>query len=249
MQDENKFEAVLEKAIKLPIVNVNREKFLRSVLKKVCTDEQIEIAIKHNPAYAGVHVSKIDKIAKSEINFVTGKVTAISFVAGFPGGIAMAATVPFDFVQFFVHQLIILQKLIYLYGWSELNIEKELDYGTKSEVTMFVGAIYGVREAGDLITKLAESVAQQIETNVAQKALSKPFYYPIIRGISQAIGVKITKQAFARTVSKVVPVIGAIASGVIAYATFKPMANKLKSHLREQKLSDITCFGKSEKAR
>lgn len=45
------------------------------------------------------------------------------------------------------------------------------------------------------------------------------------------LGIKITKEIFANGVSKVVPVVGGVISGSLTFASFKPMAVKLKKHL------------------
>ena len=45
------------------------------------------------------------------------------------------------------------------------------------------------------------------------------------------MGVKITKDAFGKSISKVIPVIGAVVSGGMTLATFTPMCWKLKDHL------------------
>lgn len=40
-----------------------------------------------------------------------------------------------------------------------------------------------------------------------------------------------TKDIFAKGVSKIIPFTGGVASGELTYATYKPMAIKLKKHL------------------
>ena len=47
------------------------------------------------------------------------------------------------------------------------------------------------------------------------------------------IGIKITKDSFAKNVGKLVPIVGAPISGGMTYWTFKPMARRLKKHLDE----------------
>lgn len=66
-----------------------------------------------------------------------------------------------------------------------------------------------------------------------QKALTKTIYYPIIKKSAGIIGVKITKQTFAKGVSKIVPVLGGIISGGLTYASMKPMGRRLKDTLAE----------------
>ena len=80
----NTFELALKTAASLPTVHIHREQFLTRELKRVCTPEQLQSAIEHNPAYAGIPVETIHKIAAGCINYETNQVSAISFVAGSP---------------------------------------------------------------------------------------------------------------------------------------------------------------------
>jgi hypothetical protein len=64
-----------------------------------------------------------------------------------------------------------------------------------------------------------------------QQALTKGTIYPIVHKIASAIGVKMTKAVFTKGVGKIIPVVGAVASGGITYALFKPMSLKLKKYL------------------
>ena len=47
------------------------------------------------------------------------------------------------------------------------------------------------------------------------------------------IGVKVTKDSFAKGISKAVPILGGIVSGGITYASMKPMGNRLSKVLSE----------------
>ncbi|MCF6464751.1 hypothetical protein [Clostridium sp. Cult2] len=235
----NTFELTLRAASSLPMVYIDREKFLYKELIKYYPKEQVEIAIKNNPAYAGIQVSMINKIARHCINYETNKVSSISFAAGLPGGFAMAGTIPADITQYFGHVLRILQKLIYLYGWEELVSDDEpFDDETKNLLTLFIGVMFGVNGAATTITKISASAAQKASKSLASKALTKGTIYPMVKKIAQVIGVKMTKEVFAKSVSKVIPVVGGIASGGLTYATYKPMSYRLKRYLENLKWCD-----------
>ena len=47
------------------------------------------------------------------------------------------------------------------------------------------------------------------------------------------IGVKVTKDSFAKGISKAVPILGGIVSGGITYVSMKPMGNRLSKVLSE----------------
>lgn len=61
-----------------------------------------------------------------------------------------------------------------------------------------------------------------------------------MKKIAGHLGKEMTKQTFARTVSKAVPVVGAVVSGGLTFATFRPMAKKLKNHLAELDMTKPT---------
>lgn len=243
MSDNNTFELALKTAASLPVVHIDREKFLSKELIKISTKEQVDVAIEYNPARAGISVREIDKLAKECINYETNKASSISFISGIPGGIVMFGTVPADVAQYMGHMLRVLQKLVYLYGWDEImQSDGSLDDETTNMLTLFVGVMFGVNGASATITKISASAAQKASKNLASKALTKGTIYPIVKKIAQTLGVKMTKDIFAKGVSKIVPVIGGVVSGGLTYATFKPCANRLKDHLRTLKWCDVDYY-------
>ena len=146
------FETVLVESSKLPMVKIDRELFLRKELKGRYNPEVVEKAIRYSPAYAGISVEEINRIAKSCITAETTRGTAISAVAGIPGGFALIGTVPADFTQYFAHILRIVQELIYLYGWKELNLDStEMNQETKNLLILFVGIMFGVKRVAALV--------------------------------------------------------------------------------------------------
>ncbi|WRS30465.1 hypothetical protein U6G28_01880 [Actinomycetaceae bacterium MB13-C1-2] len=226
------FTEVLATAARLPGVRVDREAYLSSVLRSHCTEEQVAAAVATNPARAGVSTAVVDRIATDSIRFEAGKATALSAAAGLPGALAMVATIPADMAQYLGHMLRISQKLAYIFGWPELfNDEDEPDDGTQSILTLFLGVMAGVQVANAAVGQLSVMIAEQLARTLPRKALTKGLVYPAVKAVAKILGVKMTKQLFARWVSKAVPVVGAAVSGGVTFATFVPMSNRLKTHL------------------
>lgn len=240
-----KFETMLLETTKLPMVKIDRESFLRKELQNRYTKEIVEKAIQYNPAYAGLCVEDINKIAKSCITAETMKVSTISATAGLPGGLAIIGTIPADLAQYFGHILRILQKLLYLYGWSDLGLtSRELNDETMNLLTLFIGVMFGVNGAVGTINKLAVQVAKQIAKKLPQKALTKGMIYPIVKKIATLLGIKMTKQIFAGGVAKVIPILGAFISGGMTFISFKPMSEKLRKYLETTKLASVEYYKK-----
>ena len=63
------------------------------------------------------------------------------------------------------------------------------------------------------------------------KALTKTLYYPIVKSIAKAFGAKMTKEVFAKGVSKAVPIIGGVVSGGLTFVTLRPMGMRLADTL------------------
>lgn len=235
MADNIDFEVVLRNAVQLPLVRIDRESFLRSALQKHFPEDIVNQAIAESPAAAGITTDQLNSIAYDSINYETTHVTAISFAAGLPGGIAMAGTIPADLTQQMAHILRIMQKLAYLYGWPSLMDEENnaLDDGMVNNLILFAGIMFGVEGANAAIQRVAAQLALNIAKKLPQKALTKGIVYPVVKKIALALGVHMTKQTFAKGVSKVIPVIGGVISGGLTFATYRPMACRLKDHLQE----------------
>lgn len=247
MSENVSFEMVLKTATGLPMVKIDRDEFLKSSLEKYFDQDTIDRAIAENPASAGISVEKINEIAKNSINYETTKVTALSAAAGIPGGLAMLGTVPADLAQYFGHMLRILQKLVYLYGWQELFDENgNMDDETANLLTLFTGIMFGVSGATSAVSKIAEKAAEHTAKNLAKKALTKGAIYPIVKKVAGILGVRMTKQIFARGVSKIIPVLGGVASGALTFATYKPMAEKLRKYLAGLNLADVDFYKSSD---
>ena len=231
---------ILRAAMALPGARVDRASFMNSQLRAHYSDEEVTKAIEFSPAFAGMSLGQIDKIADSVIKSHVVKAAGLSFAAGVPGGLLMAATIPADTIQFVWHAIVIAQKLAYLYGWPDLLEDGEPDEETLLRMVLLIGAMLGVAEATRLLTEIANRFAQQVGRRLPRYALTKTAYYPLIKTILKWVGIRLTKQSFARGISKVIPFVsGVISAGVTAF-TLRPMARKLKAHLRELEYARAT---------
>lgn len=233
MDQQLSFTSVIESASKLPLVHVNREEFLTKNLSKLCTQTQLQKAITEGTLHADIPIAILDSLANAVINAETIKVTAISTAAGMPGGFAMAATIPADLAQFYGFVIRTAQELAYIYGWGEIFTESsEIDVNTESQLILFIGVMSGVNAANTAVAKLfGETAMNAVAKRVAAKALTKTWYYPIVKKIAAMLGQKMVKSTFAKGVSKAVPILGGAISGGLTLATFKPMAHRLQNHL------------------
>lgn len=206
--------SVISTAIQVPGVKVVREDFLREQFKDFDI-EFIEEIVAKGPVEAGCKREDIQKKAKRIIKSRTAVSTGASFIAGIPGGLAMAATIPTDIVQFYAVALRMAQELAYLYGEADMWCYSTPDADRiTNQLVLYCGV-------------MSSALAKQALKKLPQQALTKTFYYPIIKSILKFFGVSITKSSFAKGVSKVIPVVGGVVSGGITLASLLPMGNRL----------------------
>lgn len=218
---------VVSTAIQVPGVRVNRDSFLCEIFKEVDRDV-LQSIIEKGPVAAGVERSVLKQKAHKLIQARTALSTGASFAAGLPGGLAMAATIPADMLQFYGVSLRMAQELAYLYGESDLWEKDLLDRDkVTNQLILYCGVMFGATGASQSVRILSSAMAKQALKRLPQQALTKTFYYPVIKSIARFFGVSMTKSTFAKGVSKAIPVVGGIVSGGITLATLAPMGLRL----------------------
>ena len=223
----------VDKILSLSDAWVDRESFLSTELRVRFLDAQVRNAVASSPAKAGIPIEIVDEIADSVIKSHVGLATATSFAAGWPGGFAMAITVPADIVQFHRHQIILVQKLAYLYGWPDLRGNAEFDQETKSKIILLLGSMYGVKEANQALNHLSRRFSQAVVTKVPKQTLTKTFYYNALKKTLKWIGISLNKESFASFLAKLVPVASGATSAGLTNFVFRRAAKKLQRRLRE----------------
>lgn len=218
---------VVSTAIQVLGVRVNRDSFLCEIFKEVDRDV-LQSIIEKGPVAAGVERSVLKQKAHKLIQARTALSTGASFAAGLPGGLAMAATIPADMLQFYGVSLRMAQELAYLYGESDLWEKDLLDRDkVTNQLILYCGVMFGATGASQSVRILSSAMAKQALKKLPQQALTKTFYYPVIKSIARFFGVSMTKSTFAKGVSKAIPVVGGIVSGGITLATLAPMGLRL----------------------
>ena len=231
MSESNSWDKVMNLALSMPMVKVDRNTFLMNEFSMYDNADQL----RDKRPIDLFDDEVIERAARGVINSHLTKATVTSTAAGIPGGLAMAATMPADIAQYYWHVLVVAQKLGYLYGWPDLLDDKgQITEGTRNVLTLFVGVMFGAQAASKLVGEIAKQVSLQAAKRLPQQALTKTMYYPVVKQVAKWIGVKMTKDTFGRCVGKAIPILGGVLSGAITAFSFKPMAEKLQKHLREE---------------
>lgn len=234
-------EDVIIKGLKTPGIKIDRASFLQKQLMKSYPEEVIEKAIAESPMKAGIPQKVVDKLADDVIKFERNCVSGISAALGVPGGWAMVATIPADIAQYYGYLLRATQKLLYLYGFPQIDTEEKgskLDDATMNTLILCFGVMYGVAGANNALKAAAKALGVGVEKQLMKMALTKGTVYPIVKSVSKWFGVKMTKEVFAGFFKKSIPIFGGILGGGITYLSFKPCCNNLKKTLQDTLLSN-----------
>ncbi len=234
-------EDIIVLAIKSPGVHITRENFLKKELFKNHSQYEIDKAIATTPAQAGISSDEIDKIADEVIKFERNCVSGVSAALGAPGGWAMAATIPADIIQYYGYTLRATQKLLYLYGFPEIDSDEEglqLDSQTINQIILCLGVMNGVAGANNAVKGMAKALAVGVEKKLLNAALTKGTFYPLVKSIAKWFGIKMTKTIFAGFFKKAIPVVGGVIGGGITFFSFKPCCYRLKNVLQDTMLSN-----------
>ena len=227
--------------LRIPGIRIKRDDFLHRELQRYYPESTILDAINYTPAHAHISKKDIDHIANEVIQYERNCVSGISAALGIPGGVAIAATIPADIAQYYGYMLRAAQKLMYLYGFPEIDTSEktsQFDSETINILTLCLGVMYGVAGANKALTTLANGLAAGVEKQLLKTALTKGTIYPIVKSIAKFFNVRMTKEVFAGFFKKAIPVVGGVVGGGITYLSFKPCCEKLKDSLQDTLLSN-----------
>ena len=233
-------EDVIIMGLKIPGIRINRSEFLRKEFSKNYSEEVVENIIQYNPAHENISSDAIEKIANDVIQYERLCVSGISTALSAPGGFAMVATLPTDIAQYYGYMLRAMQKLLYLYGFPEIDIKENqiLDSETMNTIIICMGVMYGVAGANTALKSMAKALGLGVEKKLISKALTKGTIYPIVKSVAKWFNVRMTKEIFAGFFKKSIPVVGGLIGGGITYLSFKPCCEKLKNTLKDTLLSN-----------
>lgn len=242
---------VIEQVVKLPIVKVDRNKFLVDKFSKDVNPKDMSRLLEEGPVDL-VSKKRLDQIANACIMDNVLMASGTSVLAGLPGGLAMAITIPADVAQFYGFSLKLAQELGYIYGYDDLWASRdELTEEAQNTLLLYLGVMFGVNGTAALLRAGGVAVAKQAMKTIPQKALTKTLWYPILKKVVKVFGVNLTKGSLAKGVSKAIPILGGLISGGLTFASMKPMGETLQRELskmvdynEEQYQKDMTTIRK-----
>lgn len=208
-------------AVKMPIIKVDREEFLREQFKE---SKEIEKILEFGPQ----SVYSTDVLKQKAINIInenTRKTAVTSFASGFvTNPIVMFAVGGADIAQYFAFSLKLAQQIAYIFGEESLfDDNKEVPEEVKVRIIAYLGVMFGASGAAILVSKVSTKVGKK----VTAKTVSRSLGYPLTKKVGSLIGKKLTKKTMEKTITKVAPIVGGAISAATTYATFRPMGYRL----------------------
>lgn len=229
---DNALASVISTAVQIPGVKISRETFLMEQFKNESIEMQQKI-LAEGPVAANCSRLQLRKMARRIINERTVISSGVSVLAGLPGGIAMAATIPADMVQFYAFSLRMAQELAYLYGEEDLWCDGTLDADkVLNQLVLYCGVMLGASGAAQAVRAVSSSLAKRIATELPKKHLTKKLYFQITKKIVKFLtGKVLIKDVFSKNVAKAVPVVGGVVAGGITFFSMRPMGMRLADTL------------------
>jgi hypothetical protein len=230
-KDVDLWSSLLENVLKLPGAKVDRRIFLDNEFSGYCGSETMRHIEEIGTRRAEVPEAVMDKVAARIIGSQTFSVTALSFVSGLPGGLAMLGTVPVDLAQYYYNLVVTAQKLAYIYGWPELEGDKPDTL--PSMLTVFIGIMTGAVAADRELVSLSQELKGEVVKKLSRLTLAKVGILVLAKHAAGILGARLFWQGYTGLAARAVPLIGGCVSGGITLMTFLPMATTLKNELRK----------------
>lgn len=214
---------------KLPIVRVDREAFLR---KHFGDSEHFEVILERGPQ-AVFSTESLRAKASTLVKNSAAKTSAASFASGLVANPVVAIPAGgADVAQFLGFAINLSQQIAYLFGEDELFDDGgELSEAAQIRVIAYLGAMFGAAGAAALVSSTSKTAGATLGKKVSAQALTKTTWYPLMKKVGAAIGVKVTKKTVEKSITKFVPLAGGAVSGALTYATFRPMGYRLADTL------------------
>lgn len=213
---------VLETLLESPLVHIDRIKFLSKIYD--LSEDDIR------KGKITISLREREEIAKRRIRKNVRESTSISFLSGLPGGFALVGTIPADIIQNMGYSIRLIQELAYIYDYEDI-IDQDGELKVDGLI-LFLGTMFSAQGAASLLRVASANAALYTSKKIMTTALTKGMWYPMLKNISKVVASKtLTKKGLAGAASKVIPVIGGIASGGLTAITMEIAAKKLNNEL------------------
>ncbi len=226
------YDSAMKRALCIPFVKVDKNRYLRRKLKNRLTDEELELVLNERPLSV-LPMEEVKRMAKTEVRKHALIVMLLSTLSAVPqSGWLMWLGIAFDFIQFQVFVFVIMQKLLYLYGCKNLSSDNKNLSGSAEWILLLISTIMiGKHQVMRLAKSAAGMAVKQAIQRFAVRMLTKLMVFNVLRQCAKWFGIVLTKDMLVQGVNLMVPILCAIISGLISLWLFMPMTKRLQRHL------------------
>ena len=212
------------------LARVDRNEWLYKTLAPFVSQEELT-RINHLRPEDLISPEIIDKLASEVVNQHTTQSSFLS--AGFTvlGRNALCLATSCDVINFWVHQIRLVQKLAYLYGWDNFYTDGTATQETLARLTAMIG--YGMEVYG--MKKVLLSATHDLSPLVSDKLNLKMHFTSKNEGmklVAQHLSIG-GKTLFATLVARRSSLVGAVLAGTINLLIYKRIARRIKEILQE----------------
>jgi len=233
----DKYAWLLSLVLKINIVRLDKERYMRKVVRRFCPDNEDEMYGKAlETSLSSVLTDKQKQRQYKSIKFTFGSmVFLMSFITCFPEsilGIVIACAIDIAFFQACLYMA--MQRILLLYGTAADEHADETKTVQKVVAIESSGLMLGKYPLLQKMKSVVGWLGRQLVKRIGPKYIAKASRAAFIVLRRQAIkwfSIVIAKEKVDMLFSLIVPITCALIAGVVSVFIFIPMCSKLRKHL------------------
>jgi len=159
---------IINVAIKIPGIKIDREEFLRKTLEGKYPQDVIDKAVSEKPLAAGIPVEDIDKLVDEVIKDEGNYVEKLSKALSLAGGAGAAAAAPANLAQYYGYLLRCSQKILYLYCFPQLDLKDKEGRKGVAVLTICVAIMEQIEDAKNFMNECIKAGASKDESKASE---------------------------------------------------------------------------------
>ena len=225
------WDRLLDLVLGANMAQVNRVEWLTDTLYPFLSISELE-QLATEPPHRFLSVKVLNHIANQEISRHTELLAMGSAGSSLSGCVATWVGIPTELAQYSVN-LVLIQKLAYLYGWDDFYSYGAVTTEAKARITFMMGSMLGIREADALLRNACRSYQGQVSITPMPYVGDRSPIDKVIIEISKRLLILSAKGGVTAWIGRKTPLIGVTIGASTSYILVKPSLVRLKVLLRD----------------
>lgn len=233
---------IAENVLEMNATYIGRVEFLRKLLANV-SSEKLEIAVEKCPSMMGLSEEEMLRYAHKIIISHATELAVTGYPPGIPERWLYPDPLPESLVSFYRIVIMLIQKLLYLYGWGAECImfageSRVVEEYSMLKITLVIGMLFGINGARELFKSL---VSRDSETGqwFFKGHSEAELLWDQVELIGDAISRKFSYDSFSEKVINAVPLLGMSISDGITLVAVRIMFSELLKVLPQLQREEI----------